>query len=323
LKELNLFERFIMKNSQYKNTWGLLFCIILFSFVTGFTSGQTRLLEYYHWQKKYSKVYDAHIDVVYHTIDTLQEKLDFYTLKAPKGKTPVLLYIHGGGWSKGTKDSMTAQIAHYLENNFAVVNINYRLYDKGLAPAAVIDSRCALAWIYENAEKYNFDVSKIVVSGSSAGGHLAMITGMLPAKSEFDKECGYTGELKVAAIVDFYGIADVKDILSGENRKGYAVHWVGDQPNKEQIADKVSPINYVRKGLPPTFIVHGDADPTVPYQHAVRMQKALSDAGVVNDFMTIPGGVHGKFTKEQNVEIYKRIDAFLEKILNIKMNSEE
>ncbi len=301
----------------------LLLVLGLVLIANSLTSAQTRLMENSRWQKKYSKLYDAHIDIVYHTIDTIQVKLDLYTPKDKKEKTPVLMYMHGGGWSKGTKDSMTSQLSHYMASNFAIVNVNYRLFNQGLAPAAVIDCRCALAWIYENADKYNFDVSKIVISGGSAGGHLALITGMLPAKSEFDTECGYKGDLKVAAIVNFYGIADVKDILSGENRKGYAVRWLGDQPNKEKIADKVSAINYIRKDLPPTFTVHGDADPTVPYQHAVRMQKALTDAGVVNEFMTIPGGQHGKFTKEEMVDIYKRIDAFIEKNLNIKMKSED
>ena len=312
-----------MKHLTFLKRFEFLLCVLTLLFINGNIIGQTRLLENSRWQKNYSKIYDAHIDIVYHTVDTIQSKLDFYTPKESKVKTPVLMYMHGGGWSKGTKDSMTSQLSHYMESNFAIVNVNYRLFNQGLAPAAVIDCRCALAWIYENAEKYNFDVSKIVISGGSAGGHLALITGMLPAKSEFDKECGYKGDLKVAAIVDFYGIVDVKDILSGENKKGYAVRWLGDQPDKEKIADKVSPINYIRKDLPPTFIVHGDADPTVPYQHAVRLQKALSDAGVVNEFMTIPGGVHGKFTKEEMVEIYKRVDAFLGKNLNITMKSEE
>ncbi len=312
-----------MKHITSIRRFNLLFSLVVILVACGYTSGQTRLLENSRWQKKYSKLYDAHIDIVYHTIDTIQVKLDLYTPKDAKEKTPVLMYMHGGGWSKGTKDSMTSQLSHYMASGFAVVNVNYRLFNQGLAPAAVIDCRCALAWIYENADKYNFDVSKIVISGGSAGGHLALITGMLPPKSEFDKECDHKGDLKVGAIVNFYGIADVKDILSGENRKGYAVRWLGDQPDKEKIADKVSAINYIRKDLPPTFTVHGDADPTVPYQHAVRMQKALTDAGVVNEFMTIPGGVHGKFSKEEMTEIYKRIDAFIEKNLKIKMKSED
>src|SRR5438477_8117682 len=101
----------------------------------------------------------------------------------------------------------------YLEMGWAVVNVEYRLARASLAPAAVEDCRCALRWVIKNAKDYNFDINRIVVTGHSAGGHLALTTGMLPASAGLDRECHGPEELKVAAIINWYGITDVNDLL--------------------------------------------------------------------------------------------------------------
>jgi acetyl esterase/lipase len=144
-------------------------------------------------------------------------------------------------------------------------------------------------------EAVNFDTTKLVVTGHSAGGHLSLTTGMLPASAGLDRECPGGEDLKVAAIVNWYGITDVVDILDGANTKEYAVAWLSSMPNRDEIARRVSPLSYVRKGLPPIITIHGDADPTVPYTHAVRLQEALNKAGIPNQLVTIPGGKHGGF----------------------------
>jgi dipeptidyl aminopeptidase/acylaminoacyl peptidase len=84
-------------------------------------------------------------------------------------------------------------------------------------------------------------------------------------------------------------------------------------PEKEEIARRVSPLTYVTPGLPPILTIHGDADPTVPYTHAVRLHEALSKAGVTNQLLTIPGGRHGGFTPEERTKIFQTIQDFLTK----------
>jgi dipeptidyl aminopeptidase/acylaminoacyl peptidase len=118
---------------------------------------------------------------------------------------------------------------------------------------------------------------------------------------------------KVAAIVDWYGITDVNDLLDGDNRRNYAVQWLGSAPNRGEIAKRLSPLEYVRAGLPPVLMIHGDADPTVPYQQSVRLKAALDKVGVQNEFFTVPGGKHGGFTAEENVKVYGAIKEFLKK----------
>jgi dipeptidyl aminopeptidase/acylaminoacyl peptidase len=95
--------------------------------------------------------------------------------------------------------------------------------------------------------------------------------------------------------------------------KAYAVMWLGSATDRDQIAHRVSPLTYVRAGLPPILTIHGDADPTVPHAQSVRLHKALTDAGVANELLTMPGGKHGFdcCTPTQRVQAYTTIREFL------------
>lgn len=253
-------------------------------------------------------------NITYLVANNYEAKLDVYQPPNPGTPTPTVVFIHGGGWVGGTKESAVLNILPYLEMGWAVVNVEYRLAKVSLAPAAVEDCRCALRWVMRNAKEYNFDVNKLVVTGHSAGGHLALTTGMLPAAAGLERQCYGTEELKVAAIVNWYGITDVNDLLDDSpNVKAYAVQWLGSLPNRADVAKRVSPLQYVRKDLPPILTIHGDADPTVPYSHATRLHDALNKAGVANQLLTIPGGKHGGFTKDEYLKAYATIRAFLKK----------
>jgi len=134
---------------------------------------------------------------------------------------------------------------------------------------------------------------------------------MLPNETGLDNECYGTEELKVAAIINWFVISDVADIVAGPNWKNYALMWMGSQPDKLAIAKRVSPLTYVRRGLPPVLTVHGDADPVVPYSQAVRLHAALKEAGVPNELITIRGGGHGQFTDAELEDAYEKIRTFL------------
>jgi len=93
----------------------------------------------------------------------------------------------------------------------------------------------------------------------------------------------------------------------------YSVAWLGSMTNRQEISRRTSPLTYVRAGLPPIITIHGDADPTVPYSHALRLQAALNKAGVPNELVTIPGGKHGGFDHAQTLRAYSAIRDFLAK----------
>jgi len=260
---------------------------------------------------EYPAGFSSQLNVVYTKVGDWEGKMDIYLPSKEKGPSPVVINIHGGGWNHGVKESQTG-FNTFFKNGFAVANIEYRLTPQATAPAAVEDARCALIYLIKNAKTLNIDVDKIVVVGGSSGGHLALMTGLLGNDHRFDGNCPGVDNIKVAAIIDKYGITDVWDWAYGNDiRSKSAVNWLGSQSKDEAFAKSVSPVNYVNKNNPPVFIVHGDADPTVPYQESVKLHNQLKEAGVKTEFMTVPGGLHGKFSKEQNSELNKAIIDFL------------
>jgi acetyl esterase/lipase len=251
---------------------------------------------------------------VYTKVKDWEGKMDVYLPPAGGKPAPIVINIHGGGWNHGTKESQTG-FNTFFKNGFAVANIEYRLTGQATAPAAVEDTRCALIYVIKHVKEWNIDPNKIVIMGGSAGGHLALMGGLLGSDHRFDTNCNDVPEVKVAAIIDKYGITDVWDWAYGPNiTSKSATRWLGDRASDEKFARSLSPISYITKNSPPTFVVHGDADPTVPYQQSVALHKKLEEAGVMTQFMTIPGGKHGGFPQDKNSELNKAIITFLKQV---------
>jgi acetyl esterase/lipase len=266
--------------------------------------------------------YNVGANITYRVVNGYEAKLDIYRPSEAKAPTPVLVMIHGGGWVAGTKEASSLKLLPYLQMGFAVVNVEYRLGKISLAPAAVEDCLCALHWVGRNAKKYNFDLAKVIVTGGSAGGHLALATAMIPSSAGFDNACAYEDDEtwngpwtnarpKVAAVINWFGITDVLDMLQGPETRSYAVSWFGSLPNREDLAKKLSPMSYVRADLPPILTIHGDADRIVPYSQAVKLHEALAKAGVRNQLFTVPGAGHGGFSLDQELKAFEAIRAFL------------
>jgi acetyl esterase/lipase len=266
------------------------------------------------WAVTAANNYQIAPNVTYLTASNVESKLDVYYRRGATTPQPTVVYFHGGFWAAGTKEGAVMTILPWMEMGWNVVNVEYRLARVAPAPAAVEDCFCALRYLAAQAKTYNIDVTKIVVTGESAGGHLTLATAMIPESVGLDRQCaGATPVPKVAAAINWFGITDVYDVIEGPNRANAAMTWFGSLPNREEIAKRVSPLTYVRAGLPPILSVHGDADRVVPYQHAVRLHEALNKVGVPNQLITIPGGGHGNFTPEQRTMIYTTIREFLTK----------
>jgi acetyl esterase/lipase len=251
-------------------------------------------------------------NITYVTANNWDATLDVYTPTSP-GPHPTILHIHGGGWTGGSKESVNLRLLPYLEMGFAVVNATYRLARVSEAPAAVEDCRCALRWVVQHAKEYNLDPNRIITMGYSAGGHLALTTGMLTPAAGLDRLCPSNDPLKVAAMVNWFGITDVVDLLDGSNTRAFAVQWLGSRTDRVEQARRVSPMTHVRKDMPPVLTIHGDADPTVPYSQATKLHAALQQAGATTELLTIPGGKHGGFPADQQIRAVDTIRTFLAK----------
>ncbi len=266
--------------------------------------------------------YIAQPNIVYVTAQNYQAKLDIYR-PAKDTVSPVVIYIHGGGWVNGTKEDVVMETLPFMAMGFAVINVEYRLAKISPAPAAVEDCLCVLHWVGRHAKEYNLDLDKVIVAGSSAGGHLALTTAVIPTSAGFEAECAndddYKGgaglwpnyRAKVAAVINWFGITDVADLLHGRNTKAYAVTWLGNRANREELAEQMSPQTYVRAGLPPILTIHGDRDLYVPYSQAVRFHEALTKAGVKNQLLTIHDKGHGDFNSAENLRVWMTIQDFL------------
>jgi acetyl esterase/lipase len=258
-----------------------------------------------------------HKDITYRTAPDKDGKpvaqiLDVY--ENPDGKPhPVIVYWHGGAWWKGNRPQSVGNRA-LLDMGFNVVNVDYRLTDVAPAPAAVEDVLCSLAWVNKNVAQYHFDTRRVVAYGTSAGGHLALMAGFLPQSTNITpKECGPLP--KVAAVMDFYGIPDVYGVVAnGIPLSKSTVRWVGgtgaQDPASLQMATKMSPNTYLRAGLPPVFIAHGDADPTVPYQQSLDLKKSLEGLHVPVTMFSVPKGGHGEFPPDQTLLINEALIKF-------------
>src|SRR5580698_3331584 len=293
----------------------LMVCILLLSASSKFSLAQSESVA--EWTATVGGHYIVHPDQQYGFQSNIALRLDVWELHDNEKPLPTVIYIHGGGWLYGDRTGALPQLLPYFARGWNVVNVEYRMSGQALAPAAVDDSVCALRWVYRNAKQFHFDLDRIIVTGHSAGGHLSLMMGMFDPSSGLDNGCPADpvwGDvpMKVAAVVNWYGVSDVNDLLAGPNRKNYAVAWLGDQQNIAAIAKQVSPLTYVRPGLPPIISIHGDGDDVVPYSHAVRLHEALNKAGVKNELVTIYGGKHGWFSDKETLAAYDKIWKFLD-----------
>ncbi len=257
--------------------------------------------------------YNYQPNTAYITENGVELKLDLYTRRDVTTPQPTLVFFHGGFWVAGSKDIQLTALLPWMEKGWNIVNVGYRLGGVAPAPAAVTDAFCALRWIGTNAAMYNIDTSRIVASGQSAGGHLALTLGMLN-EAGFDATCPAGATPRVAAVINWFGVTDVKDVISGPNFNEVPARWFAGMAEADMLAlaERLSPMGYARDGLPPILSIQGDADPVVPYQHGAMLHEALAKTDTKNLLLTIPGGGHGRFTAGERALIYEVINTFLQ-----------
>lgn len=265
-------------------------------------------------EKKYEPVnypenYSSQIDVIYHKVNGWEGRLDLYYNLTALEPTPLVINIHGGGWNHGVKESQRGY-GSFFKNGYAVANVEYRLVDVAPAPAAIEDIRCALIYVLNHAKELNIDTNKIVIMGGSSGGHLALMAGLLNNDRKLDSNCQYKGKINIAAVIDKYGVTDLVPL----GKWGSARRWLGNGYKDQKFTESVSPLYYVTKNTPPVFIVHGNADPIVPYDQSVKLHQKLEENNVKTYFMTIENGGHGGFSKEQKSRLSQEIWNFLDEL---------
>ncbi|HRK32111.1 MAG TPA: alpha/beta hydrolase [Tepidisphaeraceae bacterium] len=265
---------------------------------------------------------EVHRDLAYVPDGHARQRLDLYLPPARSGKVPVVVWIHGGGWSSGSKARPAA--TRLLDRGYAVASVGYRLTDTATAPAQINDCAAAIRFLRGNADRFGIDADHIGVWGASAGGNLALLIGVGADVAPLQGGEGGFNALssRVNCVIDYFGTVEFrnpKQFPINENR----IKYLGGLPEERpEIAALVTPITHVTPDDAPTLIVHGDADNTVPINHSQAMAQAFAAAGVTFEFVTVPGGKHGG-EAFATPDVNAKVDAFLDRYLKPKPGGPE
>jgi acetyl esterase/lipase len=217
--------------------------------------------------------------------------LDLAMQKDYAGKPrPAIVVIHGGGWLEGDKSSFSTpnnrppgNIIDFAQLGFVAVTINYRLSGQAPFPAALHDCKCAVRWLRANAKKYQVDPDLIGAWGNSAGGHLALLLGMVGRNAALEGEGAYQEySSAVQAVVSDSGPIDLLyQYEHNQSRSAIAQLMHGD-PSGPRAADyqKASPINHISSQTPPLMLIYGGVDTQVGVETADRFVIGLNHAGL-------------------------------------------
>ena len=236
-------------------------------------------------------------DLVYATPDGISLKLDLYIPKNLPKPPPIILWVHGGGWEAGNKE--TPPVLAVTRVGFALASIDYRLSQQAIFPAQIFDCKAAVRWLRAHAADYHLDGGRIGAMGASAGGHLVALLGTTAGDAQLEGAEGVTGvSSAVQAVVDYFGPTDLLDIGRDANWKQDIKNPVsallgGSVASKSDDARLASPVFHVTSQACPFFIVQGDQDPIVPYTQSVELNDALTKAGVASQLILVKGGGHG------------------------------
>ena len=226
--------------------------------------------------------------------------LDMHRGETPRGGSPVVIWVHGGAWRKGTRANVP--ITGLCLYGFAIASIDYRLSTDASFPAQIHDIKAAIRFLRANADKYALDSERFYIAGASAGGHLAVLAGVSTGVAELEGDVGeYESEPSdVRAIVSFYGASNLQTILSQSTPHGLSVRvpalelLLGGQPDqKPELARLASPVVHVDRSDPPLLLIHGDQDPQMPINQSHELHGAYENAGVDVIFRVVHGGKHG------------------------------
>jgi|CXWL01.1.fsa_nt_gi acetyl esterase/lipase len=255
-------------------------------------------------------------------------------LRIPSGKvgpSPLLVWIHGGGWSGGARN-MPSRAAALCERGYAVASIDYRLTGTAPWPAQGQDCKGALRWLRANAANFDIDPDRIGVWGSSAGGHLVAWLGAAGGvgtttigNSTMDLEGATGGNLdsssRVQAVVDWYGPTDLLfmrmypsgiDHDDPESPEGNLLD--GAVPDNPERVALVNPVSFLSADDPPFLLMHGTVDDSVPFHQSELLYRALVNRGLAATFVPILDAGHGGpgFDTKDNLD---KVYAFLDQSL--------
>lgn len=239
-----------------------------------------------------------HGNVPYNNDNLPKHLLDIYLPANAKGKIPLVIFIHGGGWLVNDKYAdigyMKKTVAEIVSNGFALASIDYRFATQAIFPAQIQDCNRAISFLVDNADKYGFDKNRIAVMGFSAGGHLASLVGLSKNNDvESFFMSGTNKSFNFKGVVDFYGPAELILFPGNSDPNSPESLLIGAAPlARPDLAKAASPVTYIDKDDPPFLIIHGEKDDLVSVKQSQLLNAWLTVSGVRNELIIVKDAPH-------------------------------
>jgi acetyl esterase/lipase len=255
-------------------------------------------------------------DVEYARVADKSLKLDLYQLAGTTG-SPLLVWVHGGAWERGSKEPMP--LTALVERGFAIASLDFSPASAAPFPGQVHEIKAAIRFLRSQAARYGFDATRIGILGASSGGHLAALVGVTNGHRELEGTLGdHAGTSSdVQAIVSYFGASNLTTILKQSTPFGLNIRepslktLLGASPaENDTVARLASPVFQLDASDPPLLLLHGDQDPQMPINQSHELEGAYEQQGLQVDFIVVHGAAHGgdAFYSADNVE---RVVTFL------------
>jgi len=261
-----------------------------------------------------------HGNIPYNNDQLPKHLLDIYLPENAKGKIPLVVFVHGGGWLVNDKYAdigyMKKTVAEIVSSGYALASIDYRFATQAVFPAQIQDCNRAVSFLIDHADQYGFDKNRIAVIGFSAGGHLASLMGLSKNNNiESFFMPGTNKSFTFKAVVDFYGPAELILFPGNDDPKSPESLLIGAAPlARPDLAKAASPVTYVDKDDPPFLIIHGEKDDLVSPKQSQLLSAWLSVAGIQNELIMVKDAPHFGEMFDTD-EIRSRVIGFLKKEL--------
>lgn len=237
------------------------------------------------------------------------------------GPHPLLVWVHGGAWRRGSKDNMPLE--DLVDRGYAIASVDYRLSPVAPFPAQAHDIKAAIRFLRAKHVEYGLNTKHIAVAGASAGGHLAALVGVTNGHKALEGTVGEHPDesSNVDAIIDLYGPTNFLTILKQSTPHGLGVRvpalqlLLRKQPEDDpELAKLASPVFHVDQDDPPLLLIHGVQDPQVPVNQAIELFGQYEHQKLPVTLHFIYDGLHGgpQFTDDERIEL---MDGFLRPIL--------
>lgn len=236
-------------------------------------------------------------DLIYAYRNQQALKLDLYVPDSPPSSTgyPLIISFHGGGWALGNKHN-DLFLKTLVDRGYALASVDYRLSGRAPFPAQIEDAREATRWLLHHASILHLDPRRFAATGISAGGHLALLLAFSEGHRFSSSAPALPPAHTIKAVIAFYAPSDLIGIVppkKRDERTNLVARFLGGPVSQRlSLAREASPIAYVRPGLPPVLLIHGNRDHVVPLDQSLGLAQALRKRHVQTGLIIYSGRGH-------------------------------